>query len=79
MKNENWQTYLNQLSFGLNGINLMEPNCETVLERANFGMQQKYPGRYVVEAFFDPNTLKWNLRLKFFDPKDHTMFLLRYS
>jgi hypothetical protein len=75
--NENWETYLAVLSSGLNNIIGRDP--KEILERANIRMQKKYPGPYIVEEFFNGTTLKFDLRLKFDDHKEHTMWLLKYT
>ena len=78
-----WQNYLRRLGNGLNGIigagGSTTFSEEDILANANKYMQIKYPGKYVVEQFYDAEKMKWDLRLKFEDPAEETFWLLRWS
>ena len=48
-------------------------------EAATRRMQEKYPGEYIVEEYYDGKDHCFNLRLKFATPEDEIMFLLKYE
>ena len=80
---ETWQSYLRRLGNGLNGI-YGAGGSTTVTEadiiaRAEKYMQLKYPGLYRVESYYNADKMKWDLRLRFDDPKQETMWLLRWQ
>ena len=78
---ETWQSYLRRLGNGLNGLSERSQTVteEDIVANAEKYMQIKYPGPYRVEQFYNANKMKWDLRLKFEDPKEETMWLLRWS
>lgn len=80
---ETWQSYLNRLGNGLNGIvgaggtgNFSEAD---VVTNAQKHMQIKYPGPYTVEQYYNSDKMKWDLRLRFDDPAEETLWLLKQS
>ena len=78
---DTWQSYLRRLGNGLNGVT---ERSQTVTEadiiyRAEKYMQIKYPGKYIVEQFYNTEKMKMDLRLKFEDPKEETFWLLKWS
>ena len=80
---DTWQVYLSRLGNGLNGIigagGKTTFSEEDILTNAQKYMQAKYPGNYRVEEYYNANKMKWELRLKFEDPKDETFWLLKWS
>lgn len=77
---ETWQSYLRRLVYGVNPperSQVLTP--EDIVARAEKWMQFKYPGPYTVEQFYNSEKIKWDLRLKFEDPAEETMWLLRWS
>ena len=78
---ETWQSYLRRLGNGLNGLSERSQTVteEDIVARAEKYMQIKYPGPYRVEQFYNANKMKWDLRLKFEDPKEETLWLLKWS
>ena len=77
---ETWQSYLRRLGSGLNGVAANKYITEEdILDNAQKWMQIKYPGNYRVEQYFNIEKTKWDLRLRFDDPKEETMWLLRWS
>ena len=80
---ENWQTYLRRLGNGLNGIygagGTTTVTEQDIIDRAEKYMQLKYPGPYLVESYYNADKMKWDLRLRFDDPKQETIWLLRWS
>lgn len=81
MNDDTWQSYLRRLGNGLNGVT---ERSQTVTEadiiaRAEKYMQIKYPGKYIVEQFYNTKKMKIDLRLKFEDPKEETFWLLKWS
>ena len=80
---ETWQSYLSRLSNGLNGIHGAGGKStfteEDIVANAEKYMQKKYPGKYVVEQFYNADKMKWDLRLRFDSPKEETFWLLKWS
>ena len=78
---ETWKSYLRRLGNGLNGLSVRSQTIteEDIISNAQKWMQIKYPGPYQVEQFYNPKTMKIDLRLKFNDPKEETMWLLRWA
>lgn len=77
---ETWQGYLRRLGNGLNGVATNKYiTAEDIIDNAQKYMQIKYPGPYTVEQFYNADKMKWDLRLKFDDPKEETFWLLRWS
>ena len=78
---DTWQSYLRRLGNGLNGITERSKTItETdIVANAQKYMQKKYPGKYVVEQFYNAESGRFDLRLKFDDPKEETFWLLRWS
>ena len=77
---DTWQSYLRRLGNGLNGV--ATNKCiteEDIMSNAQHWMQTKYPGPYIVEQFYNPKIMKIDLRLKFANPKQETMWILRHS
>ena len=67
-----------------NGINGISDRSETVTEEdivanAYKWMQEKYPGPYRVEQYYNTDKMKWDLRLRFDSPKAETFWLLKWS
>lgn len=79
---ETWQSYLRRLGNGLNGIvaagGKTNFSQEDILANAQKYMQEKYPGNYQVEEYYNADKMKWELRLRFEDPREETMWLLRW-
>ena len=78
---QTWQSYLRRLGNGINGV---ADRSETVTEsdiiaRAEKYMQINYPGPYRVEQYYNSDKMKWDLRLRFDNPHEETMWLLRWS
>jgi hypothetical protein len=41
-------------------------------------MQNRWPGNYIVEEFYNPKLVRFDFRLKFNSPKDETWFRLQW-
>jgi hypothetical protein len=80
---DTWQSYLSRLGNGLNGIYGAGSSTTVteadILARAEKYMKTRYPGPYCVEPYYNANKMKWDLRLRFDDPKQETIWLLRWS
>ena len=78
---DNWQTYLRRLGNGINGISERSKTLteKDIIANAEHYMQKRYPGPYRVESYYSADKMKYDLRLKFDDPKQETMWLLRWS
>lgn len=76
-----WQSYLSRLGSGINGITERSKNFteEDIVANAQKYMQIKFPGKYIVEQFYNAKKMKMDLRLKFADPKEETFWLLKWS
>ena len=51
---------------------------ESVLHQINEMMQDKFPGSYIVEEYYDASRMRFAFKLKFDSPKQETMFKLKY-
>jgi hypothetical protein len=77
---ETWQGYLRRLGNGLNGVATNKYITEAdIVENAQKYMQIKYPGNYTVEPYYNTEMGRFDLRLKFDDPKEEIVWLLRWS
>jgi hypothetical protein len=79
---ETWQLYLRRLGNGLNGIYGAGGTTVTeadIIDRAEKYMQLKYPGPYRVESYYNADKMKWDLRLRFADPHEETVWLLKWT
>ncbi len=78
---ETWQSYLRRLGNGLNGLSERSVTIteEDIVANAQEYMQKRYPGLYRVEQYYNVQKMKWDLRLKFDDPKQETMWLIKWS
>ena len=78
---DTWQRYLRRLGNGINGVSQRSETIteEDIRARAERYMQERYPGPYRVEQFYNADKMKWNLQLRFDDAREETMWLLRWS
>lgn len=78
---ETWQSYLRKLGNGLNGVAERSQTIteQDIISNAEKYMQIRYPGPYRVEQFYNPEKMKIDLRLQFDDPREQTMWMLRWS
>ena len=78
---DTWQSYLRRLGNGINGISERSKTLteKDIIANAEHYMQKKYPGNYIVESYYNADKMKWDLKLRFNDPKEETMWLLKYS
>ena len=77
---ETWQSYLRRLGNGLNGVATNKYITEAdIVDNAQKYMQTKYPGPYTVEQYYNADKMKWDLRLRFADPREETLWLLRWA
>ena len=82
---DTWQRYLSRLGGGINGVsNVYEANgrtfsSEDIVANAEHYMQKKYPGPYRVESYYNADKMKYDLRLRFADPRDEMMWILKWS
>jgi hypothetical protein len=73
---KNYQEYLNYYS-----LIMIDGRYSrwSILEQAQKEFQEKWPGNYQVEEFYNSKKLRFGLRLKFQDPKEEVVWLLRWS
>lgn len=78
---DTWQVYLRRLGNGINGVSERSKTLteKDIIANAEHYMQKKYPGPYCVESYYNADKMKWDLRLKFDDPREETIWLLRWS
>lgn len=78
---DTWQSYLRRLGNGINGVSERSKTLTEadIVANAEKWMQIKYPGKYRVEQFYNVDRGKFDLRLKFDDPKEEVVWLLRWS
>ena len=78
-----WQKYLEYYSVHMfDGTVLPEMKLDptkTILDIALSSFQKRWPGDYFIEEFYNAKKGRWDLRLKFNDPKEETMWLLKWS
>lgn len=55
------------------------PDEQEKLAQLDGLFREKFPGPYVIEEFYDAKLGRFNVRLKFAEPKDETMFILKHS
>ena len=74
-----WQSYLRRLGNGINGIHNAGGMVteEDIIANAEKWMKIKFPGNYTVESYYNSQKMKWDLRLRFKDPQEETMWILR--
>lgn len=80
---DTWQSYLRRLGNGINGVygagGTTTVTEADIVSNAYKWMQKKYPGNYKVEEYYNADKMKWDLRLRFDDPHEETMWLLKWS
>ena len=78
---DTWQSYLRRLGNGINGVSERSKTLteKDIIANAEHYMQKKYPGKYTVESYYNVNKMKWDLRLRFYDPREETMWTLKWS
>lgn len=76
-----WQSYLRRLGNGINGISERSKTLteKDIIVNAEHYMQKKFPGNYVVESYYNADKMKWDLRLKFEDPNEELLWMLKNS
>lgn len=78
---DTWKSYLRRLGNGINGVSERSKTLteKDIIVNAGHYMQKRYPGNYVVESYYNSDKMKWDLKLKFDDPKQEIMWLLKWS
>lgn len=78
---DTWQSYLRRLGNGINGLSERSKTITEadIVANAEKYMQIRYPGPYRVEPYYNSEKMKFDLRLRFDDPREETMWLLRWS
>jgi len=75
-----WQAYLTKLQADYVAWTKLGQQCEgDGLADANEMMQACYPGPYHIVERYDPQKAAFTLQLEFDDPREKTMFLLKWS
>ena len=79
----NWREHLEYYSlcsFDNTTLPQMKLNPEkTILDIAQEFFQKKWPGNYLIEEFYNSKKGRFDLRLKFSDPQEEIVWLLRWS
>lgn len=73
-----WRETLNHMYFNY-GWSTAFPEEEEKLAQLNEMFQKKFPGNYTLEEFYNAKLQRFDVRLMFFNPKEETMFLLKYG
>lgn len=78
---DTWQSYLRRLGNGINGVSDRSKTltAEDIVANTQKYMQIRYPGPYTVEQFYNADKMKWDVRLRFADPQEETMWILKWS
>ena len=78
---DTWQSYLRRLGNGINGLSERSKTLteKDIIANAEHYMQRRYPGPYRVESYYNSEKMRWDLRLQFDDPREETMWLMRWS
>ena len=78
---DTWQTYLRRLGNGINGVSERSKvlTAEDIIARAEKYMQIRYPGPYRIEQYYNSDKMKWDLRLRFENPYEQTIWLLKQA
>lgn len=76
-----WQSYLRRLGNGINGVSERSTvlTAEDIIARAEKYMKIRYPGPYTIEQFYNSDKMKWDLKLKFENPYEETIWLLKQT
>ncbi len=77
---DTWKSYLRRLGNGINGVSERSKTLTEadIIARTEKYMQIRYPGPYRVEPYYNLEKMKIDLRLQFDDPKQETMWLLKW-
>ena len=71
-----WKSLLKKLNVS---FTFETRNGGLYLKNANAMMQSLYPGPYIVEEYYNSKLKHFDLKLTFADPKEETMWLLKYG
>ena len=52
---------------------------KTVMDIALESFQERWPGNYIIEEYYNSTKGRFDLRLKFSDPHEETLWLLKWS
>lgn len=79
-REQTWQEYLIQLQLRYSSWTKLGQECEgDGLAEATEMMQAKYPGPYRLTEKYNADRGTFDLKLEFDDPKQETMWLIKYS
>ncbi len=71
--------YTRMLNSGLKSpVMKLEPHL-TVEDLVNQELQDRCPGNYTVEKVYDTDNFKWELKLRFDNPEDETVWMLKHG
>ena len=75
-----WQAYLLELQLRYaSWTRIGQTSTKDGLDDATEIMQRRYPGNYTVDEKYDPVRGTFSLYLRFNDPRDETIFILKHS
>ena len=77
----NWQRYLRELHLRYASWMAIPTGYRSGdgIQDATELMQDKYPGNYVVEQYWDTKKMVFDFRLKFDDPREETFWKIKNS
>ena len=76
---QSWKEVLQSMYMKYRSWSTAFPEEGEKLAQLNEAFQEKFPGNYTIEEFYNAKLQRFDVRLKFFDPKDETLFLLKHS
>lgn len=74
-----WQSLLEQIHSDYSFGRIVGDTSTDSLMKATARMQEKYPGDYIIEEYYDTDTMKFAYKLEFNSPEDQTVFILKYA
>ena len=80
----NWRELLNyfsvrQFDSGSSMTSIRLNPEKTVMDIALESFQERWPGNYIIEEYYNSTKGRFDLRLKFGDPHEETLWLLKWS
>lgn len=75
----NWKERLRSIHIQLMNTDLTDDNTNKVMEVATCRMQHHFPGPYTVVENFDPARGVFGFKLKFEDPNEELLWMLKNS
>ena len=78
-KKLSWREVLDDLYLKYGTWSDAYPEEQKKLAQLDEVFREKFPGEYIIEEFYNAKLQRFDVRLKFPDPKQETMFVLKNS